>query len=207
MTSSFSSSAIHPRSPLALFRSISLQEWVTVAVMASAMGVAYWAWTLVYDILKEPLLKPFGLKRALDGFWLMAPVFFGYIVRKPTMALFGSIVAAAIEGIITQWGMSAIVYGLIQGLGAELIFALFLYRRWGWFVLLLSASMSALFAFSYDYLTHDQANLSFIFNSIQLTISIISSWIFAACLARYLGNRLVKTGLLDGFLIARNQNL
>ena len=205
MNSSFSSSTIEPRSPFALFRSITLQEWVTVAVMAAAMGVAYWAWTLVYDFLKEPLLKPLGIKRALDGFWLMAPVFFGYMVRKPGMALFGSLVAAGVEGIITQWGMSALIYGLVQGLGAELVFALFLYRKWNWPVLILAASMSAFFSFAYDYASQEQANLSVTFNAIQLLVFIVSSWVFAAGLSRYLGNRLLKTGLLDGFLIARDR--
>ncbi len=204
MNRSFSSSNFQSRSPLALFRSITLQEWVTVAVMAAAMGVAYWAWTLVYDFLKEPLLKPLGIKRALDGFWLMAPVFFGYMVRKPGMALFGSLVAAGVEGIITQWGMSALIYGLVQGLGAELIFALFLYRKWNWFVLLLAASMSALFSFGYDYLSQEQENLSTWFNLVQMVVFVVSSWVFAAALSRYLGKRLVKTGLLDGFLIARD---
>ncbi len=205
MNSSFSSSTIEPRSPFALFRSITLQEWVTVAVMAAAMGVAYWAWTLVYDFLKEPLLKPLGIKRALDGFWLMAPVFFGYMVRKPGMALFGSLVAAGVEGIITQWGMSALIYGLVQGLGAELVFALFLYRKWNWPVLILAASMSAFFSFAYDYASQEQANLSVTFNAIQLLVFIVSSWVFAAGLSRYLGHRLLKTGLLDGFLIARDR--
>ena len=205
MNSSFSSSALEPRSPFALFRSITLQEWVTVAVMAAAMGVAYWAWTLVYDFLKEPLLKPLGIKRALDGFWLMAPVFFGYMVRKPGMALFGSLVAAGVEGIITQWGMSALIYGLVQGLGAELVFALFLYRKWNWPVLILAASMSAFFSFAYDYASQEQANLSVTFNAIQLLVFIVSSWVFAAGLSRYLGHRLLKTGLLDGFLIARDR--
>lgn len=204
MNRPFSSSNFQSRSPLALFRSITLQEWVTVAVMAAAMGVAYWAWTLVYDFLKEPLLKPLGIKRALDGFWLMAPVFFGYMVRKPGMALFGSLVAAGVEGIITQWGMSALIYGLVQGLGAELIFALFLYRKWNWFVLLLAASMSALFSFGYDYLSQEQENLSTWFNLVQMVVFVVSSWVFAAALSRYLGKRLVKTGLLDGFLIARD---
>lgn len=205
MNSSFSSSALEPRSPFALFRSITLQEWVTVAVMAAAMGVAYWAWTLVYDFLKEPLLKPLGIKRALDGFWLMAPVFFGYMVRKPGMALFGSLVAAGVEGIITQWGMSALIYGLVQGLGAELVFALFLYRKWNGTVLILAASMSAFFSFAYDYASQEQANLSVTFNAIQLLVFIVSSWVFAAGLSRYLGHRLLKTGLLDGFLIARDR--
>ena len=196
-----------PRSPAALFRSITLQEWVSVAVMAAAMGVAYWAGTLVYDILKEPLLKPLGIKRGLDGFWLLAPVFFGYMVRKPSIALFGSLVAAGVEGIITQWGMSALVYGLVQGLGAELIFALFLYRKWNLAVLMLAASMAAVFSFGYDFFSQEQANLSIGFNAIQLLIFVVSSWVFAAWLSQFLGKRLLKTGLLDGFLIAKDPSI
>ena len=176
-----------------------------VAVMAAAMGVAYWAWTLVYDVLKEPLLKPLGIKRGLDGFWLLAPVFFGYMVRKPSIALFGSLVAAGVEGIITQWGMSALVYGLLQGLGAELVFMLFLYRKWNFSVLMLAASMAAIFSFGYDFFSQEQENLSVAFNTLQLLIFVVSSWIFAAGLSRFLGKRLLKTGLLDGFLIAQDR--
>lgn len=183
---------------------ITLQEWVSVAVMAAAIGVAYWAWTLVYDFISEPLLKPIGLKRALDGFWVMAPVFFGYMVRKPGIALFGSLVAAGVEGIITQWGMSALIYGLFQGLGAEVIFALFLYRKWNFAILLLAASSAASLSFAYDYFTQEQQNLSMVFNLLQLGVFVLSSWIFAAWLSHFLAQRLLKTGLLDGFLIARN---
>ena len=155
--------------------------------------------------LKEPLLKPLGIKRGLDGFWLLAPVFFGYMVRKPSIALFGSLVAAGVEGIITQWGMSALVYGLLQGLGAELVFMLFLYRKWNFSVLMLAASMAAIFSFGYDFFSQEQENLSVAFNTLQLLIFVVSSWIFAAGLSRFLGKRLLKTGLLDGFLIAQDR--
>ena len=58
---------LEPRSPFALFRSITLQEWVTVAVMAAAMA---WrtGWTFGLRLLKEPLLKLLGIKRALMAF-------------------------------------------------------------------------------------------------------------------------------------------
>lgn len=100
------------------------------------------------------------------------------MVRKPGMALFGSLVAAGVEGIITQWGMSALIYGLVQGLGAELVFALFLYRKWNWSVLLLAASMAAV-SLWLRFLEQEQANLSIVFNAIQLAVFVISSWVFA----------------------------
>ncbi|MGL4766618.1 MAG: ECF transporter S component [Formosimonas sp.] len=190
------------RSIVQLFRSITLQEWVTCAVLAAALGVGYWAWTLVHDLAK-PMLKPLGLKYLLSGLWILASIFLADLIRKPTIALFASIVAATVEGIITQWGLSAIISGLIQGLGAELIFLLFAYRNWSLGVLALAASVSALFSYTYDFYVKDYAQLSMSFNLIQVSAFVVSAIILAACLSRYLSHRLLKTGLIDVFLIAR----
>ena len=192
------------RSIVQLFRSITLQEWVTCAVIAAALGVAYWAWTLVYELVK-PALKPFGLKYLTSGLWILASVFLSDMIRKPGIALFASIVAAFVEGIITQWGLSAVIYGVIQGLGAELVFALFAYRSWSIGVLALAASVSAFFSYTYDFFTSDYAQLAPWFNLIQVTAFIISAVILAAVLSRYLSLRLLKTGLLDNFLIAKHR--
>lgn len=185
-----------------LFRSISLQEWITAAVIAAALGVAYWAWTLVYDLLK-PALKPIGLEYLTSGLWILASVFLSDIIRKPGIALFASIIAAAVEGIITQWGMSAIIYGLVQGIGAELVFAFFAYRAWSLPALCVAAGFSAFCSYLYDFVTLDYSSLSLGLNMLQ-SLSFIASAVFlAAFLSRYLSNRLLKTGLLDNFLIAK----
>lgn len=49
---------------------------------------------------------------------------------------------------------------LLQGLGAELVFILFLYRKWNFSVLMLAASMAAIFSFGYDFFSQEQDNLS-----------------------------------------------
>ena len=82
---------------------------------------------------------------------------------------------------------------------------LFLYRKWNFAVLMLAASMAAIFSFGYDFFSQEQDNLSITFNTLQLLIFVVSSWIFAAGLSRFLGKRLLKTGLLDGFLIAQDR--
>lgn len=206
MTNHISTSGINsPTSITQLFRSITLQEWITAAVIAAALGVAYWAWTLVYEFTK-PFLKPFGLKYLTSGLWILGSVFLSDLIRKPGIALFASIVAAFVESIITQWGMSAVIYGVIQGLGAELVFALFAYKNWSLPTLSLAAAVSALFSYTYDYLTNEYASLSMGLNALQAISFIVSAVILGAFLSRYLANRLLKTGLLDNFLIAKNRS-
>ena len=101
MTSHVSTSVTpQNKSIIQLFRSITLQEWITAAVIAAALGVAYWAWTLVYEFTK-PFLKPFGLKYLTSGLWILGSVFLSDLIRKPGIALFASIVAAFVESILS----------------------------------------------------------------------------------------------------------
>ena len=66
--------------------------------------------------------------------------------------------------------------------------------------------MSALFSYTYDYLTNEYASLSMGLNALQAISFIVSAVILGAFLSRYLANRLLKTGLLDNFLIAKNRS-
>ena len=54
------------------------------------------------------------------------------IIRKPGAALYTELVAAVVSALIgNQWGgFLTLEAGLVQGLGAELVFPLFLYRGW-----------------------------------------------------------------------------
>ena len=194
--------SIQNRSVSQLFASITLQEWITTAVLSTALGVAYWAWTLVYDATK-PMLEPFGLQYITYGLWILASVFLSDLIRKPGIALFASIIAALVEGMITQWGVGVVWYGIVQGLGAEMIFALFLYRNWSIGVLALAASVAAVFSYTYDYFKGNLGVVSLTINLIQVGLFIVSAIVLAAFLSRYLSNRLLKTGLLDTFLIAK----
>ena len=192
----------HNASPLQLFRSVTLQEWLTAAVIGAALGVAYFGFTMFYEMVK-PALKPLGLKYLTAGLWILAPVLLGNMVRKPGVALFASVLAALVQGTYSEWGMaSSLLYGALQGVAVELVFFVFLYRKWSIGVLALAASLSATLSYSYDYYLSDR-NLALSFNLIQWAGFVVSSIVFAALLTKYLSARLLKTGLIDTFLIAR----
>lgn len=202
MTSSF---VKKPLSLNQLFQSITLQEWITASVIATGLGVSYLFWAYLYEFSK-PLLKPIGLEYVTSGLWIIASIFVSNLIRKPGIALFTSLVAALVESMMTQWGFSALIYGLIQGMSAELIFILFLYRYWSLAVLSLAAATAAFFSYSYDYWVYNYNQLALELTILQLSSFIISAIVLGAIFSMYLSKRLLKTGLLDSFLIAQQKN-
>ncbi len=102
---------------------------VVVAVLAVAFGVVFFLWNNVWSWLSG--LGPQG-ESIITGVWLMPAVVCPLIVRKPGAALFAELVAAVVSMALgSQWGMDTILSGVLQGGGAELVFAFGLYRSWG----------------------------------------------------------------------------
>src|SRR5689334_25084162 len=105
---------------------------VVASVLAVAAGLVFVFWNVASNPITAPLgaVLP-GLQALLGGGWLFAGVLTALVIRKPGAALYGELVAATVSALVgNQWGVLTIESGLVQGLGAELIFALFLYRRW-----------------------------------------------------------------------------
>jgi energy-coupling factor transport system substrate-specific component len=188
---------------IALFKSLTIFEMVLTTVVAVALGVSFWGWTFVYEIAK-PFLKLSGLSYLVAGFWIFASVFLSQIVRKPGIALIASIIAAFVESLLTHWGIMSVLWGIVQGLGAEIIFMIFLYRKWDLWVIVLASILSATFSYGLDFYLYEYKNLSLGFNFLQLFSFLISSAFFAGIMSHILSKRLLRLGLLDQFLISKN---
>jgi energy-coupling factor transport system permease protein len=105
-------------------------------VVASVIGVASGLVFVVWNVASNPITDPLtallpGLQALGGGFWLFAGVLTAIVVRRPGAALYGELVAATVSALIgNQWGPLTLVSGAVQGLGAELVFAIFLYANW-----------------------------------------------------------------------------
>lgn len=176
-----------------------LSETVFIATLASAFGIAWWAYSFIYALF-SPILKTFALSGLLDGFWLMAGPFFGYIIRKKGSALLGETIAATIEGILSQWGFSALLFGICQGLPVELFFFVCRYKRWNKTIMIIAGAMAALGGFIMTYYWYQYSALSFNFNLITLVCELISGGL-AGLLAKYLADSLAHAGVLNQFRI------
>jgi energy-coupling factor transport system substrate-specific component len=102
---------------------------VVAAALGVAFGVVFWAWGLVFTALAAPAFAP--PLYLLSGVWLIPAVLALLIIRLPGAGLLAETMAASVSALLgTAWGLDAVLSGLMQGAGAELVFALALYRRW-----------------------------------------------------------------------------
>jgi energy-coupling factor transport system substrate-specific component len=125
---------------------------VVASVLAVACALIFLAW-IPLSAGPSTLLKPVlpGLQGLLNGPWLIAGPLAGLIVRKPGAALYAEFVAAALELLVLPaYGAGVLVSGLIQGLGAEIVFAVLLYRSFGPVVALLAGAAAGVAETAFD---------------------------------------------------------
>jgi energy-coupling factor transport system permease protein len=182
-------------------KSLNPFDIVFICVISAAFGVAYWGWTFAYEIFK-PFLQVFGLKYLSAGFWIIASIFVPSIIRRPMVALTASLIAAFIESLLTQWGLSVLFWGLAQGLGSEVIFFLFRYHRWDSKVLFLATFSSTTCSYLLDYFYYDYALIGQKLNTIQYFSFLASAFLFAFGLTLLLTKKLRSTGLLESFSVS-----
>jgi energy-coupling factor transport system permease protein len=175
------------------------RDIVVAATIGVAFGVAIWAWNLLYGAA-EPLFAfaPWA-RDVLYGVWLMPAIVASLVVKKPGAALFAELIAASVSALLgSQWGVSAIVSGLVQGLGAEVIFFLTGYRIYTMAVLVAAAIGSAIAAWLHDWYFYYAA----IDPTVQLlrgAAMLVSAVVIAAWGSVLLVRSLRRSGVLEGF--------
>lgn len=113
-------------------RSWRVVDIVVASVLGVAIGLVFTVWNLGWNPLSSALEFFPPVKGLFVGVWLLGGVVGGLVVRKPGAAVFVELVAAVVSALIgNQWGFSTVWYGLLQGLGAEVVLAVLLYRQWG----------------------------------------------------------------------------
>lgn len=180
---------------------------VVASVVAVACAAVFLLWNVGYagpSALLAPLLP--GLQGLLAGPWLIAGVLGGLIVRKPGAALYTEVVAAVISALVgNQWGPLTIVSGLVQGLGAELVFLVFLYGVWRLPVAVLAGAAAGLACGINDRVFwYPDADVAF--TVIYMVSTTISGAVIAGLGAWLIARGLAATGALDRFAAGREAN-
>jgi energy-coupling factor transport system substrate-specific component len=124
----------------------------------------------------------------------------GLIIRKAGAAIYVELLAAVVSALIgNQWGgFLTLEAGLVQGLGAELVFLLFFYRRWSLPVAILAGAGAAL-AGGINNLVLWYAGSGPAFTTIYLLSTVISGAVIAGALSWVLARGIAATGALDRF--------
>lgn len=177
---------------------------VVAAVVAVACGVLFFGWNIASDWVTDPLaaLLP-GLQALGYGVWLLAGPLTALIVRKPGAALFGELVAASVSALLgAQWGLLTLESGLVQGLAAEIVFAIFAYRVWSWPVAVLAGAAAGL-AMAVNDLFLWYAGAGALFGVVYTISGVASGAVIAGLLAWLLVRGLARTGALTRFAAGR----
>lgn len=177
---------------------------VVASVIAVACAVIFLLWNVGYELPSTALtpLLP-GVQGLLAGPWLIAGVLGGLIIRKPGAALYTELVAAIISALVgNAWGPLTIVSGLVQGLGAELIFLLFLYGVWRLPVAMLAGAGAGLACGINDRILW-YAGADTLFTTVYIVSTTISGAVIAGLGAWLIARGLAATGALGRFAAGR----
>jgi energy-coupling factor transport system substrate-specific component len=178
---------------------------VVAAVIAVAFGVVFLAWNAFYTFTEPAFAFLPPAQAIMYGIWLLPAVLVGLILRVPGAAFFGGFVAAAVSVMLgSPYGADALLSGAVQGAGAEVGFAIGLYRWWTLPAAMLAGALAGAAAAVHDVVLYYR-DLGADFWAVYAVATVASGAIVAGIGAWLLVRALVATGVLGSFAVGREQ--
>ena len=193
---------------------VSFSSWrwrpVDIAVTAGlsvASGVLFWGFNYVSAWI-FPLMTAIlpGLASLLHAFWYFTGPLALLIIRKPGAAIFVNVAGSIIEMLLgNQYPFSLVlVDAALQGLFAEIAFAVFGYRRWTLGVTVFSGALVAVeYGLFLLFFYFQGVSLFSARGLIHMTSEIIGGVLIAGVMSWYLYVAIARTGALDRFASGR----
>lgn len=177
---------------------------VVASVIGVAAGVIFWLWGLAWPGFDTALRFLPGLSGLIAGGWLFAGVLGGLVIRKPGAALYTEIVAAVVSMALgTQWAFLTFVWGVFEGLGAEIGFAILLYANWRLLGALASGAVAGLSTAILDTNFSSIAAQAAGARLVYFFSAIVSGIVLAGLVSWLIVRALAATGALDRFAAGR----
>ena len=180
---------------------------VVASVLGVASGVIFWLWNISYEGPSNALAAALpGLQGLTAAPWLFAGVLGGLVIRKAGAAFYVEVVAALVSMLVgAAWGPDVLISGVLQGLGAELVFAAFLYRRYGIVVATLAGAAAGLLEVPHELIVY-YPGFDTWFN-VVFGVSLVISGAVAGVLAWVIARALAATGVLQRFASGRERSV
>lgn len=189
-------------------------EWkLKDVIMMAVLGVLFAAVYLgIYyaGIGLTTILTPFGLSQfgfdIIYGVWFMGATIAAYVLRKPGAALITEVFASFIELLLGNAGGAVLLLtGVIQGVGSELGFAVFRYKRYNLLSMSLAGMLSALLIFIYELYYLQYYLLAPWLLGLLLLVRFGSAILFSGVISKLACDGLARTGVLKSYPIGAIQ--
>ncbi|SFE54135.1 ECF transporter S component [Alteribacillus iranensis] len=181
-------------------KGLTTTDIVLIAILAIVNGVA-----LLYMAMLNQLLTALGgpiLTSITIGFYSISGVLAAYIIRKPGVAFFTLTLTGVVQVITgNPNGLITMVAGITDGLGVELGYALFRYKRWDWLSTAVAGMMAvpAWFIISAFWFGYYKWGIAILLSA--FVVRCISGVVLTGWLSKIIGDILAKAGILKGFSI------
>lgn len=181
-----------------------LRDIIVLSSLSVVFAVIYLLFLQLGNLLVG-FMGPMGYE-VIFGIWFIVSIIAAYIIRKPGAAVISETVAGVVEVLIgNAVGPILIVSALIQGLGAEAVFAASRYRSYSTKVLMLAGVGSAIFSFVWGYFRSGFGAYSLGLVIAMLVARCISGALISGLLGKWIADALAKTGVLRSFPIAKER--
>lgn len=177
-----------------------LRENLIVAVLGAVFGVLYLAWVQVW-LVAQAIFGAITMDVVM-GFWFIVSIIAAAIIRKPGAALFSELLAALVQVLLgSPAGLLLLVTGLVQGAGAEIVFAATGWRNYRLPVLMAAGVGAAIFSFAYTWFRFDYGALAPGLLIAMFVLRCLSGALLAGLLGHLVTEALYRTGVLSGLSI------
>lgn len=180
------------------------KEIVVMAALAVVFGVVYLAFLPLGSLLVG-FMGPIGYD-FIFGIWFIVSIIAAYILQKPGAAFLSETIAAMIEVLLgNAVGPMLIVTGMVQGIGAEAVFAATRWKNYSTWVLMAAGMGSSVTSFIYGYFMSGYAALATEYVIAMFVVRLISGALIAGLLGKALSEGLARTGALSSFALGKQQ--
>jgi len=177
---------------------------VVASVLAVAFGVVFWAWGLLWNGPADAI--PLPGRAVLYGVWLLPAVLGALVIRKPGAAVYTEFLATVVSALLgSAWGWQILLQGFLEGLAAEVVFAIVAYRLFNLTVAVAAGAAAGFAAALYDCVAWYP---DYRFTAFYLPFTLIttaSSLVIAGLGGWALTRALAQTGALDRFPSGRER--
>ena len=182
----------------------SLREILVVAVLGAVFGVLYIGWVQVW-LIAQAIFGPVTMDVVM-GFWFIVSIIAAAIIRKPGAALLSELLAAVVQILMgSPAGLLLLLTGLVQGAGAEAVFAATRWKNYRLPVLMAAGVGAAVFSFIYTWIRFDYGALAPGLLVAMFVLRCLSGALLGGLAGHFITEALYRTGVLSGLAIDRDR--